>query len=259
MTMHTNCGTNQWKQIPNPCIAFRDRIQDMVTSFYTAKRIAKELQITERQVGRFLKAEGLAVRTSACEKNRELVLKMAKENCSLKEIARTVGTNDRRVRQFLDREGVQRDYPTNYGGARHPNYRGGRIVTRRGYVYIRSPNHTDKNHLGYVLEHRLVMEKMIGRRLLPTEVVHHKNGKKGDNRPENLELFSENGKHLAFELKGRVPKWTKGGWERMQKSAARGRELLRTQIHWRIKRRALLSQKSNSHSPVGSQTNQPSL
>lgn len=60
---------------------------------------------------------------------------------------------------------------------------------RDGYVLIRHiPGNGNAGKYKY--EHRLVMEQMIGRELLPIENVHHKNGVRNDNRPENLELWS---------------------------------------------------------------------
>lgn len=67
---------------------------------------------------------------------------------------------------------------------------------QRGYRKIRAPEgHPGADKDGYVLEHRLVMERLLGRFLTRAEVVHHKNGVRDDNRPENLELCESRKKH----------------------------------------------------------------
>lgn len=57
----------------------------------------------------------------------------------------------------------------------------------RGYVQLWIPE--EKR---YRLEHRVVMEQTLGRPLNRNESVHHRNGVKADNRPENLELMAKN-------------------------------------------------------------------
>ncbi|MGH9256363.1 MAG: HNH endonuclease [Vicinamibacterales bacterium] len=46
-------------------------------------------------------------------------------------------------------------------------------------------------------EHRLVMEQMLGRELSKDESIHHRNGDRTDNRPENLELWASRGHHAG--------------------------------------------------------------
>lgn len=76
-------------------------------------------------------------------------------------------------------------------GEEHPNWRGGRHVRKReGYVEVRVT--LPDGSRGYVLEHRHVMADHLGRELYDYETVHHKNGDKGDNRLENLELHVGN-------------------------------------------------------------------
>ena len=65
------------------------------------------------------------------------------------------------------------------------NGAGSRWRDRNGYVILTLPGKK-----GRIAEHRYIMEQTLGRQLFPDETVHHKNGIKDDNRPDNLELWS---------------------------------------------------------------------
>lgn len=75
-------------------------------------------------------------------------------------------------------------------GAAHPRWNGGRWRHPDGYIAVRVPpgHHLRQAH-GYAYEHQLVAEASLGRRLRDDEEVHHRNGKRDDNRPENLEVL----------------------------------------------------------------------
>jgi hypothetical protein len=114
----------------------------------------------------------------------------------------------------LRRSGVELKRPS-VAGQKNPAWKGGRCLDDDGYVLIHAPLHPHARKDGYVLESRLVMEKIIGRFLEPGEVVHHRHEPKTDNSPENLQLYSSNAEHLRDELKGKRPEWTEEGFSRM--------------------------------------------
>lgn len=76
-------------------------------------------------------------------------------------------------------------------GETAPRWKGGRRLDPRGYALIWQPDHPslEGTTRKYVAEHRLVMERKLGRFLESWETVHHKNGIRDDNRLSNLELW----------------------------------------------------------------------
>jgi hypothetical protein len=83
----------------------------------------------------------------------------------------------------------------------HVEVRNTWICKRHGYVIAYVPDHPEikrrlaVNPNGYaasnktVYEHRIIMEKMLGRWLLPGENIHHRDGNRSNNAPDNLELW----------------------------------------------------------------------
>ena len=82
--------------------------------------------------------------------------------------------------------------PLGRRGAMNGRWSGGTIGDGHGRVLVYSPNHPNPSWCGsHVYRYRLVMEKHLGRFLLPDEVVHHRNGVVNDDRIENLELMTQ--------------------------------------------------------------------
>lgn len=91
-------------------------------------------------------------------------------------------------------------YPNGTHGDLHPKWNGGKTTTSNGHIYIYSPNHPYRTKQNRVMEHRLVMEKYLGRYLDPKEIIHHINGNKKDNRIENLYLHKSKSDHVKMHF-----------------------------------------------------------
>lgn len=154
----------------------------------------------------------LGPKPSVDEQCDRLISRLYRAGWSLRELEEDLGLTPTVVQKSLKRTKTQMRSRANYG-PKNGSWNG-RRTTDGKYMLVRVGTH-------YVPEHRVVMEKMVGRPLDPKEVVHHKNGNPQDNRPENLVLFSDNATHLAIELTGHVPNWTEDGLRRIAEGSSR--------------------------------------
>lgn len=158
-------GRKGYHKSTNPELRDRDWLGAQL-KIKTQVQISKELGVDHSMVSYWASKHGLADETKSKAIKRSLAIK----------------------------------YPDGQFGKNSFHWKGGRRKASAGYIYIYSPDHPYANKQGAVMEHRLSMEEKIGRYLEPGEVVHHINGIKDDNRPENLELKT-NGTHISEHFK----------------------------------------------------------
>lgn len=120
--------------------------------------------------------------------------KMSKDFC-LKTSQRTTGKNNPFYGQshtIESRKKMKNNHQC-VRGDKNPAWKGGKIKTAEGYIFIYSPDHPYSVN-NYVREHILVMEKHLGRYLNVNEMIHHIDCDKTNNNIENL-FLTQNGKH----------------------------------------------------------------
>jgi hypothetical protein len=179
---------------------------DDAAEFARAYRAGESLeQIGQRHgasyvvIRRYLLREGARLRPVGAPafwtgERQEEAVRRYQAGEQLKDIAAAMGCGTGTLTAVLTELGAHKKKPYKRREAHH-SWRGGRIVNEHGYVSVKVPDKdreiADKTRTGYVLEHRLVMARHLGRRLHRDETVHHRR-RKDENELENLELWVGN-------------------------------------------------------------------
>lgn len=148
---------------------------------------------------------------------KPLVLSLSDGVKTSSEIARLAGCSEKYVQNILRNQNADRLPRGARSGRLNHSYRYGRTIDLDGYALVLAPSdHPNARKDWLILEHRLVLEKKLGRYLLPEEVVDHIDGLHLHNDPENLRVFATNADHLRETISGMRPNWSQEGIEKMR-------------------------------------------
>lgn len=176
---------------------------------HNMSEVARSLKMTHVSVAKILKEHNIERVKATRHKKREAyktqILKMYNAGYSSTKIVKLLNNevSYTTIITCLKEAGIEVRAAGFQKREQNPAWNGGITLDERGYVLIKSNNHPRRNNNGYVREHIVVAEQKINRPLKKGETVHHINGDVKDNRPENLFVFENRGKHTKYHWEQR--------------------------------------------------------
>lgn len=173
--------------------------------------IAPDFGVSPGCLLRILKRQGVRTRTLSeaqfAIRSPATAIELYGRGLSAERVATLLGVSAGAVRNALLANGTKLRPRSFYRRDRSSRWRGGRSVHEAGYILLYRPEHPRSAPNGYVREHILVMEAVLGGPVPDGFDVHHRNGVKDDNRPENLEVLTK-----AAHARAHSPALTAARW-----------------------------------------------